>query len=380
MILVYEPFSTGLQHVPVNCEFINIISKRFSDRNIVFYGEKKHIKNVRENVKADNISFREISVIEPYQDKVGAVLNEKKNVKYLSSLQEEKIDLLVVLNSHPHTMYFVKKYVNEDVPILFIIHGNIEELKRKKHFYQLGYWVEPAFRYKRNRENIRYLVLGESIRENLLKYVDYIACNTVAVPHPYSLYSNSTAVEKSSDGIITMGMIGSFSAEKHSEQIFVLEKMIKDSGINNIDFLLVGSGDSENFPEDTTIRFVGDGKNKLSETEYNKGIDRLDYILFFWDRTSYQMTASGALCDAIVHNKPIISIRNDYLTWVFNEVGELGFLCENLDEIKDVVCNISKGQLNDKIRSFNLNFQKAREFFSRENVAQIMDKKNVWMI
>lgn len=380
MIVAYEPFSTNLNHVPVNSEFLSIIAEQFPDRKVVFYGEKTHMENVRKNVKADNVVFNEIKVIEPMQDRVGSVLNEKRNVQFISLLEDEEIELLVVLNSHPHTMYFIKKYVKEDIPVLFIIHGNIEELRRKKHIYQLGYWIKPAFSYKKHRKNKRYLVLGDSIRENLLRYIDYIAEETIAVPHPYTLYGNTREGKNKSGNEITIGMIGSFSSEKRSDQIFVLEKKIKESGVKNIKYLLVGSGDSQDFPKDTTIRFLGDGKRKLSESDYNNGIEMLDFILFFWPKDSYQMTASGALCDAIVHNKPIISIRNDYLTWVFNEVGALGFLCEDIDEMADIVCRISRGELQDKIQSFNPNFQKAREFFSRANVARIMDEKNAWMI
>ncbi|MCR4746435.1 MAG: hypothetical protein K5894_14570 [Lachnospiraceae bacterium] len=380
MIVAYEPFSTNLNHVPVNSEFLNIIADRFPDKKIVFYGEKTHMENVRKNVGADNVVFKDIKIIEPSQDRVGSVLNEKRNVQFISSLENEKIELLVVLNSHPHNMYFVKKYVKENIPVLFIIHGNIEELKRKKHIYQLGYWIKPAFGYKKHRKNKRYLVLGDSIRTNLLQYIDYIRDETVAVPHPYTLYVNTGERKRNNSNEITMGMIGSFSSEKRSNQIFVLEKKIKESGVKNIKYLLVGSGDSQDFPKDTTVRFIGDGKNKLSENDYNNGIEMLDFILFFWPKDSYQMTASGALCDAIVHNKPIISIRNDYLTWVFNEVGDLGFLCEDIDEMADTVCRISRGGLQEQIQSFNPNFQKAREFFSRANVARIMDEKSVWMI
>lgn len=379
MIVVYEPFSTNLNHIPVNSEFLNIIGEKFPDKKIAFYGEAKHIENVMANVNHGNIVSQDIRIIEPMISKVKALINEWRNVLFLSKTYKNKMELLIILNSHPHTMYYVKRYIPENVPVIFILHGNIEELKRRKYFYQLGFWVKPAFRYKKNRKNMKYIVLGDSIKSNLLTYVGYIRNNLVAVPHPYSLYEVPTKCI-SETSAITMGMIGSFSTGKRSELIFELEDRLKKRNVNNIKFLLVGSGDKNMFPVGTSVKFFGNGNNKLSEEDFNHGIEKLDYILFFWSRNSYKMTASGAVCDAIVHNKPIISIRNDYLTWVFSEVGDLGFLCENMDEIEDVVLGIAKGEFITKLNEISENFDRAKKFFSRDNVARIMDEKNVWMI
>lgn len=384
MIIAYEPFSTGLNHVPVNSEFLNIICARFFSKKVIFYGDSIHIKNIKKNINANNIDFNEINIIQSPQSKIKAVLNEMHNAKYVTDKHAE-IDLFIVLNSHPHTMYFIKKYLDDNIPLIFIIHGNIEELKRKKHFYQLGYWVKTAFAYKRNRKYMKYIVLGDSIRDNLLKYVNYISEQTVAIPHPYSLSTNQSAktlTKQKNDNIITMGMIGSFSSEKNSYQIFELEKRLRDKHVTNVNFLLVGSGDINNtlLSKSIQVSFIGDCTKKLSMEEYNAGIDKLDYILFFWPKDSYQLTASGALCDAIVHNKPIISIRNDYLTWVFNEVGDLGFLCDDINQIEHIVCAIARGDLKSEIDIISKNFDNARNFFSREHVAEIMEEKNVWMI
>ena len=379
MIVVYEPFSTKLNHVPVNVEFLSIIAEKFNNKKIVFYGEKQHLEKVKEKVNYDNIDYRPVTIVEPVEGQIKAVLNERKNVKKLTSLKEDPIELLVILNSHPHTMLFVKRYTPKQIPIIFIVHGNIEEIKRKKRIYQLGYWIRPAFRYKRSRKNVKYIVLGESIRKHFLEYIDYIREDLVSVPHPYT-FTKANHENTKTDNRITLGMIGSFSPEKRSTLIFDLEERIRERNIGNIGFLIVGSGDSNVSERKTSIPFVGDGIHKLSDEEYNRGIAQLDYILFFWPRDSYQLTASGALCDAIVHEKPIISIRNDYLDWVFSETGSLGFLCDDLEEMEEIIVSIANGERQGETEQFKNNFEKAREFFSREHVAKIMEDKGVWMI
>lgn len=380
MIVVYEPFSTGLNHIPVNSEFITIVSKRFSSEEIIFHGEKNHIHKVAEHIKGvQNVKFEEMTIVEPAQGKIKTLINEEHNIKALSKKYKGMIKLLVILNSHPHTMFLVKKFFNEKIPVIFIIHGNIEELTRKKRLYQMGFWIKPAFYYKHARKNTKYVVLGTSIKENLLKYVECIGDNLVAVPHPYSFKKVICRENRKEKTIVNMGIIGSLSPEKRSELIFELERRLKERKVNNIHLLIVGAGDICELPDDTTVTFVGNGIDKLSDEDYNTGIQSLDYILFFWPRYSYKLTASGALCDAILHEKPIISIENDYLKWVFEEVGDLGFLCNSINEMEEIVYRISRGELKETTDGFSKNFEKARIFFSQENVGKILEEKNVWM-
>ena len=91
MIVAYEPFSTNLNHVPVNSEFLSILATSFPNSRIMFYGEKTHLEHVRMNVKSSNVVYKAIKVIEPAQGKIRAVMNEKKNVQFISSMNDEEI-------------------------------------------------------------------------------------------------------------------------------------------------------------------------------------------------------------------------------------------------------------------------------------------------
>ena len=382
MIIVYEPFCVGWNHVPVNSDFLLIISERFPNDEIVFIGEKEHIQHVKEknDIQSDLINYKNIDVIEPSMGKIKSILNERKNIIQIAKEYKNKAALFFILNSHPHTMFFAKRYFDESIPIIFLLHGNLEELKRKKRFYQLGYWIKPAFLYKKKRKNMKFIVLGESIRNNVLKYIDFIKDDLIAVPHPYSMYEVKDGFKRNNNAKTVFGMIGSFSQAKRSELIFKLEERIRDLSIPNVEFLLVGADDQNGFPCNTNVRILGEGNRKLSDAEYNSGIEMLDYVLFFWPNDSYLMTASGAVHDAIAHRKPIISIRTPYLTWIFENIGQIGYLCNDFDELVRVVTQISKGEMKEDINAFLNNYDKAAAFFSKDNVSNIMNDYNVWMI
>ncbi len=377
MILIYEPFSIDYEHVPVNYKFLNIICKRFPQDEIVFFGEKEHLMHIKRKNIYKNVAYNPIKVVRPHEGKLHSLLNEKRNIKYLAKKYDKEIKFIFVMNSHPHTMYYVKKYFSLSRKI-FIVHGNIEELRKQKKIYQLGYYVKLGFKYKNDTKKVRYIVLGDSIRKNVLKYMPYIQRNLISVPHPYQF--ENLDYKYSEKNVLRIGTIGSMSKEKRSEMIFELEKELLKNKVNNISLVQIGELYHLDIPDKTSVELIGYTDRKLDDETYNKEIKKLDYILFFFPKDSYQMTASGALCDAIAHNKPVIAIKNDYFSWVFQEVGEFGYLCDDLDAMVSIIKSLVEGKEREKMKKFKNIFRNAHQFFSEKHVYDIFEKENIWMI
>ena len=75
------------------------------------------------------------------------------------------------------------------------------------------------------------------------------------------------------------------------------------------------------------------GEGMCSRESFDKHVSELDYILFFYPVDSYRLTASGAIYDAIMQEIPIISIKNEYFTYLFDKYGRFGYLFDNVDNI-----------------------------------------------
>ncbi|WP_022932667.1 hypothetical protein [Treponema bryantii] len=81
MIVVYEPFCKGWNHVPINSDLILIISERFPNDEIFFYGEQDHLKHVRDRINNPSllINYCNIDIVNISQGRINSVINERKN-------------------------------------------------------------------------------------------------------------------------------------------------------------------------------------------------------------------------------------------------------------------------------------------------------------
>ena len=86
----------------------------------------------------------------------------------------------------------------------------------------------------------------------------------------------------------------------------------------------------------------------------------MDYAVFLHEKESYYLRASGVFFDAINYNKPIISIKNSYFEYYFNKYGNIGYLCNDINEMFNIMKLIltNKEKANYMQQTKNINFLK----------------------
>src|SRR5690606_29549129 len=95
--------------------------------------------------------------------------------------------------------------------------------------------------------------------------------------------------------------------------------------------------------------------------QFKKAVESLDFVLFFYDNQSYELCASGAVFEAFKRGLPIISIKNDYFMWLFETYGAMGFLGDNLNDIKLIISKIINGEMTTEISSILVNITTLRK-------------------
>ena len=76
---------------------------------------------------------------------------------------------------------------------------------------------------------------------------------------------------------------------------------------------------------------------------------------------------TGIFLDAVKYLKPIIALKTDDLTHYFEKFGELGFLCESVEEMKQVILDIIQ---NPPLRDYSeqqARLLKAQEFLNHQH-------------
>ncbi|MDL1914022.1 MAG: glycosyltransferase family 4 protein [Bergeyella sp.] len=158
--------------------------------------------------------------------------------------------------------------------------------------------------------------------------------------------------------------MGVVTLSKGFDRFCALSSYFSEKGEDRFVSVVVGRHglDPENYPK---VNFVAKKNTYLSRKEFNEGVEKLDFILFFYDNEQYRLTASGAIFDAIEHEKVIIAIRNDYFEEIFQKCGDLGFLCKDDTEVFEIVNKILGNEL-DYSHVYE-NIRRAKEIYDYRN-------------
>jgi glycosyltransferase involved in cell wall biosynthesis len=327
-----------------------------------------------------HFSFNRIRVIE--RDGYVAILlryllSGLQNIRFL--LTTKKGTLLVYCHNNPFSLLWLKALnVFLQKSILIICHGELQyladvEIRSYKSIFNklLTICLKMGLCFLGKSKCCFYLVLGDSIKENLLKYNYIPASQILVMDHPY--FFNSTLIRKSKGQKLHIGTIGVFSPPKGALQFLNIAKHFECN--DKIQFHVIGQVQGINIKWEDFPNILFHNKNNafLKRDEFSELINRLDLATFFYPSDMYKLMASGAIFDAVEYDIPFISLRNDYFEYLVKKHGMFGFLCLNESNMQKVIQNISTNDnnLND-IKNIII---QVKEYHSISNISTMLKKE-----
>lgn len=263
--------------------------------------------------------------------------------------------------------------------VLVCCHGELELLSNKDEGGPLAKCLRclaKDFFLKRRKiqSNMYFMVLGDVILKNLRDYLsDTQLEKFISVDHPYVFRKR-----RGSDGEksklheeLNIGTVGVFSQAKGGDLFVEIVSKVTNPYVY---FSITGR---IFYPMEILKKLKVDtaldaDKKALPQDIYNERIDRLDYILFLYDRNSYRITASGAVMDAINLRKPIIALENDYFCYLFGKYGSFGRLFKS---IEDMIAFMSEQPCVQTMDMNSINFDKIQACMSPEYLAKDLHGK-----
>jgi hypothetical protein len=221
-----------------------------------------------------------------------------------------------------------------------------------------------------NTHRLRYVVLGPRIEERLKQYVPRVSRYVSSIDLPY-FFSDDVSPEPFVDNAIRFGSYGVGSFEKGTDIFFSLAEEVQ-------------SAKTTYKPTFTLIGFLLDPRLKdvphtsvnipsldvpLDQESYEKYSRSIDYALFFNRPNDYELRASGAILDAFSFLKPIIALKSPLSEYYFKKMGDIGYLCENRNAMKDTVLDILETMPTDRYRQQQENILTQRVQFSPAGVS-----------
>lgn len=377
-IRVLEANVSGNKHSMFNASFLKMLSIIAPKGKLFFYAEETHKNCIKEFLKSDGdvlklINFSIIKIVDKgrFLLPIKFIFEIYNTTRILFKYRKE--DYLLILTSISQFSNFIIKLIKLFFPktkMLFVIHGELEFIK--KHDQQTfllklwGWFLKYSFKIKTD-SNTFYLVLGDIIKTNMEKYNLVDLNKVLSIDHP-CLYTSSAQKANKEKSILKIGAIGVASLQKKSQYIFDIGDKIIEKGKSNIKLEIIG----KILPN--TYKYLREGviystKNvMIDQKTFDKKIAQLDFSLFFYDNTYYELCASGAFFDALNHEIPMLGLKNDFFIYYFNKYGSMGYLFDDVNELIDFVIVYNKSH-DENYNSFIDNMKDAKNDLNISNLA-----------
>lgn len=377
MIIFAEINKKGESHIAVNVAMLEILYKEVGCSQIKIYSEKNHLSYLKsKNKKISDIEAKIIRVIEGrflvWPLKV--LLEFLALVKIFSAARNNNVEFVFISSIFPlsHLAFLIVRPFFKKIKVVIGIHGELQLIKSKSFKNKLLSFFLKINLKKTSDSKTYFLVYSEMIKNNLCETIPKIKDKIISIDHPYS-YSNKELIPEVIKPI-QIGSIGIASKSKNTHLIFHLASALKKNINNgNVKFKILGKSIPDILPYKNKYVDYNYINTMIPEGEYHKQIESLSYFVFFYGNDLYSLSPSGVFFDAINNEKPIIALKNDLFNYYFNRFGDIGFLCEDIEEMIELIGVLSTNFSNQK---YNLQIANIRKAKKNLNINTI--KKTFW--
>lgn len=349
---VIDNVITGVNHVTSNAGCINILQHLHPGHtHIKVWGEKKHTQALSgkvHSVPGNEVEYREISVVEPHLRPSFKLLLWISKIrsdirlfrKILRSARDESPDLILFCSITAISLLiylpFFKKHTNRK--FLITLHGEIEYLFRSDLTYKEKLQKKLFARaFARMPDHVMYLVLSRNIYDKLEASGVIPAGRLVYIEHPLEAYTGERIQQRP----LLLGHIGGATIKKNAQLIYELAASFRpEIEAGAVKFSILGTVyDMKKF-RNPLVTTISDKGEMISQMHYESAVALTDYCLVFITGNDYLYRVSGATLDALQYHIPIIALRHDFVSNLFARGGDIGFICDNMEEMTLLVRKI----------------------------------------
>ncbi|MFV5698714.1 hypothetical protein ACM55H_10135 [Flavobacterium sp. ZT3R17] len=331
-------------------------------------------KNLINEDVPNNINFKEVLVVKGkgrYDLLFRYLFSAFQNMRYLILAPKDSILI------YPYNNLFSLRILNFfnkifKKKILIFCHGEMEgivtDLNVGGFLHRALIWLSHKFFLNSNvriSDGIHFSIMGNKIQKNLAELLseDKIS-KFVSIDHSYIFKKTEVINFKENDNILSIGTVGLLNEAKGMSGFIEFISKINPFYKQKINISVTGKIEKNAQLLCTLGIDIASQEQIISRNEYNKRIENLDLLIFFYPKDSYKITASGAIMDGIFQKKAILALNNDYFEYIFEKFGKFGYLANSIDEMKNILY-----QLIDTKEIINVDFNNLQEKFSPQVIS-----------
>lgn len=395
-IFVFDNVIIGNNHLVINASIINIAKNFFEHGNseILCFGDKSHMLSISRLLRQSEnckVSFNSIEVIHPKANKIEKFFSwlnklriDKNHFNELIELSRVEQPKLFVINTLiPLNLFRFIGIMNNEINQKFLIflHGELEYIfKKDLSFGQKikGFLIKKAL--KKASSNTKFIVFSDYIKESLINKFNFKNDQIISVNHPILEYVRTN---HEMSNCISFSHIGVANIRKNSSLIFKLaDDMVPDIENYKCKFSIIGKVDKKEINHiSNNVIVESKDNNSINNEKYIELITKSDYSLIFLFGDEYVHRISGSLLDSIQYQVPIIALKHPTTIELFDKGGDIGFLCDNFEEMQEVINEIvlRNHKYIERYKTQILNLKELSKKFYSDNAAFLIKQAvNNW--
>lgn len=342
MISIFEMCWTGTTHAPGNSATTQIVARAWPEQDVVFHADASHIAELQRDASLTtlpNVRFSPVPVSSAWPGRPAVVSAARAWQEFSTVLralraaprhEPQLVFLISTTATGSAAAAWASRLSGRQVAVQVGLHGNLSDAFgwRSRNPVSRAADLHAAL-VGRHPVPLRFLVLEEGIKAALEQRLPAAARRTDALPlpiNPAELCDGPAALPSSP---IRFGFVGLGTADKGIDIFLRLASAMRTRHGDRAEFVHVGQvPGGANLASYAVLRDPP-ATALLSRDEFTRRLGGLHHVVLPFGRGYYDLSASGALMDAITWLRPVITTRVPLTERLFEEFGDVGVLCDD---------------------------------------------------
>lgn len=381
--------SEGQHHMVFNAGFIEILNELFPENEIEYWGIKSSQIAVNELLSSpvkQKLKFHSIPyIVTHHSSKLVKVFffiikEFQRFSSFIKIFFSSKKHDVICLSITTFTSFFFFKILSFffNRHFFVVLHGDIDFIYKASNTYEKANAFVHKIIFKLKNRQLKYIVLNKICKKILIKDKYLRFDEILEINHPYFFTATATANATLNKPIV-FAHNGSMEVDrKNSHFIFEVANQLKEAVVSNdITFESIGlaTNQIDAYKNQYVKMSIGIKRENLPpylpREQYEFELNNVHFLLFFFPNDEYVFRASGAVIDAIAFEKPIITLRHPFFENLFLQGGDIGYICDSLDEVIELIKKINSNEEHYSLRYQQqvMNLKKMKDYFNIKNIA-----------
>jgi hypothetical protein len=361
-IALVEPQMEGVAHAPFNAALLHTVVLAYADAPISFYAAPSHIRMVQEILSqhapaiATCVQWQEL----PASTDPSLRGRWRHNARLVQKVLALRQRILFCSISRMQ-LYQLKRRMTKGDIVRAVMHGELEliEMVPRERFPVSMFSLHRVL-LRPQRGDLRYVLLGRSIRDNIPPRYREPFANAGILDHPY--HFSATKTSDAAGGDVCIGIFGNTGDGKLLETVARCMKNAEPG----VRFRLVGFVADRNAVVRLQPLVEDVGNQPLSREVFLERAKDIQCALWLAPPGSFRLRPSGTFFDALSHAKFLIYTANPFLDGYYRVEPEIGVRCETVDEVCAAILRLARTPAHERYGAAQAAILRLRERFTPE--------------